>query len=125
MSSSKGFLFHRVEAAGIEPAGETDASDSVTNSCENQEPSCAALALQNGDCNCLNSASIDADLRELLDSWDCLPVTAKTAVLAIVRSFIQTPKLTKKGIPNSEPALGILLAAVRPNGATCCQRVTP
>jgi hypothetical protein len=76
----------KVEAAGIEPVSADDAADSAISGCDNQAESCAALALQLSDFNCLSLASIDANLREVVLAWSALPVTVRQAILVLARN---------------------------------------
>jgi hypothetical protein len=77
-----------VEAAGIEPAGETDANNSTANVCENQPIPSAANALHDSDSNWLNLSSIDAALRAVIVAWDSLPQRIRQAIqmLAVSQS---------------------------------------
>lgn len=75
-----------MEAAGIELASEDDATDSAVSSCENQQVPCAALALQYSDSNCLNLASVDADLQEVVTAWSDIPHSIRQAILVLAHS---------------------------------------
>jgi hypothetical protein len=75
-----------MEAAGIEPASEIDATNSAASGCENQETPSAANALHDSDSNCLNLASIDADLRVVIGAWGFLPHNIRQAIIMLVES---------------------------------------
>ena len=74
------------EAAGIEPAGEIDATTSSTSACENQQTPSAANALHLNDSNWLDLSSIDVTLRMIIDEWDVLPVNMRQAIQKLVAS---------------------------------------
>jgi hypothetical protein len=46
----------------------------------------AALALQTGHSNCLELASIDADLQRVIAAWHGLPAVIRKAVIALIGS---------------------------------------
>jgi hypothetical protein len=72
-----------VEAAGIEPAYEIDATNSAASGCENQETPTAANALHGSDSNCLNMALIDADLREVVLAWSGIPASVRQVIVTL------------------------------------------
>ncbi len=74
----------RVEAAGIEPSDDFDATIDGLCDCENCQQCRAANALH---LDCFKShflASLDADLQRVIRAWALLPKRAQTAVLALV-----------------------------------------
>ena len=77
-----------MEAAGIEPASENDATDSIACSCENQPTPRAANVLHCSDSNCLIMASIDADLRNIVLAWNGIPENVRQAVVLLIRNTI-------------------------------------
>jgi hypothetical protein len=75
-----------VEAAGIEPASEIDATDSTASVCENQQPPRAANALHGSDANCLSLSLADSDLHFLITIWSGLSVEVREALVALAKS---------------------------------------
>jgi hypothetical protein len=79
-----------VEAAGIEPASEIDVTSSAASGCEKQETPSAANALHCSDSKCLDLASIDADLREVLLAWSALPKSVRQVIVLLAKSSRST-----------------------------------
>jgi hypothetical protein len=64
---------------GLEPGGVTSCNDNeLRGSAERGAAECAALPAE--------TASIDADLRELIAAWAELPAVVKAGILAMVRA---------------------------------------
>jgi hypothetical protein len=72
-----------LEAAGIEPACEIDATDSAISSCETQPAPRAANALHGSDSNCLRLSSLDADLQEIIAAWKNIARNIRQAILVL------------------------------------------
>jgi hypothetical protein len=75
-----------VEAAGIEPALEFDATGKLPCGCVFCQECRAALALHSWRPQWLELAFDDADLQRVLDSWGLLPAAIRRAVLALIAS---------------------------------------
>jgi hypothetical protein len=71
-NAARGGAALQVEAAGIEPSDDFDATGSSICNCEN----CQGHFL----------ASLDADLQRVMAAWERLPKAMRKAVLAIVVS---------------------------------------
>lgn len=73
-----------MEAAGIEPSDDFDATcDSVCN-CENCQECRAAYALHS---ECFKGhllASLDADLQRVIDGWELLSESVRDAIRALI-----------------------------------------
>jgi len=74
------------QALKIEPASESIATNSTAIDCENQQSLSTTLTLHDGDVNCPNLATIDADLRLVVLAWELLPPTFKHAIRTLVAS---------------------------------------
>lgn len=75
-----------MEAGGIEPPLESDATDNEPCGCEFCNDPCAANALHSCGPNCPSLAAFDADLQLLIDGWQRLPDVIRRAILGLVRS---------------------------------------
>jgi hypothetical protein len=75
-----------MEAAGIEPADDSDATADSACDCEVCQECRAAYALH---FECFKSrllASFDADLQQLMNGWACLPEAIRAAIIALAES---------------------------------------
>src|SRR5262245_14743947 len=75
-----------VEAAGIEPSCDSDATDSSVCDCENCQQCRAANALHFECFKWQFLASLDARLRDLILAWDHTPDARRTAVASLVKA---------------------------------------
>jgi len=73
-----------MEAAGIEPASDFDATGKLPCGCVFCEECRAANALQSKRSTWLNMASLDADLHRVIASWPALPGPIRAAMMALV-----------------------------------------
>jgi hypothetical protein len=71
---------------GIEPAGESDASNSTASVCEKQEIPSAANTLHRSDTDCLSLALNDAALRNVVAAWNAIPDNIRRAIILLVES---------------------------------------
>ena len=69
---------------GFEPTRNLDGTDDDVCGCEFCQGYRAARALYFGRSNCLDVASLDADLREVVAAWDGLPEALRRAVMALI-----------------------------------------
>ena len=72
-----------METAGIEPAGESDATDLPPSGYANQVTPSAANALHDSDTKCLELSSIDATLRNVILKWHMLPANVRQAIIML------------------------------------------
>ncbi len=72
-----------MEAAGIEPNGDFDASGILPCGCVICEGCRAARALQNGCSRWLDLSSVDADLQSVHVAWPHLPGAIRKAILSL------------------------------------------
>jgi hypothetical protein len=75
-----------IGATGFEPGVDFDASAYDTCDCEFCQGYRAANALHSGHSNCLDVASLDADLRRVIAAWARLPEAIRNAVVALAAS---------------------------------------
>ena len=73
---------HRVEAAGIEPSDNFDATSECQCNCENCQQCRAANALHSGCIKRHLLASFDIDLQCLIERWERLDVSVRQAIAA-------------------------------------------
>jgi hypothetical protein len=74
-----------VEAAGIEPVDDFDATAEPLCDCENCQQCRAAYALHS---ECFKShflASLDTDLQNVIESWEGVPVAIRAAINALLK----------------------------------------
>jgi hypothetical protein len=83
-----------VEAAGIEPASDSDVSDNATSICDNCGQACAARALHFGGTSG-QSLSLDdstghcdcaAELESVAHAWPQLPQHVRDSILLLVQA---------------------------------------
>ena len=88
----------KVEAAGIEPTGDLDATDKVSSSCENEGEVGAARALQSsvtsghslspddavGQSECADE--LEGQIESIAHVWPNLPLYVRQAILMLVRA---------------------------------------
>jgi hypothetical protein len=77
-----------MEAAGIEPAQEIDASDERLSNCVSEGESRAAPALHCGGANWLDLSSIDADLLSVVLAWGKISEPIRNCIVALVQSSV-------------------------------------
>ncbi|HEX3659755.1 MAG TPA: hypothetical protein VHV55_28480 [Pirellulales bacterium] len=70
-------------AAGFEPGGEIDATDTRDCGCEFCQGYRAARALQTGRSNCVDLALLDAELQQLISAWSRLSIRIRRAIMAL------------------------------------------
>jgi hypothetical protein len=75
-----------MEAGGIEPPRETDATDVCNCVCENLADPCAANALHSCGSNCHNLSLFDAELQLVILAWNRLPMPIRNAIMGLVHS---------------------------------------
>ena len=68
---------------GLEPAKEPDLSVDGGCICNKPTPTCAERALHSWSSSSLPLATIDAELRQLITTWDEIPRHAKESALAL------------------------------------------
>jgi len=73
-----------MEAAGIEPASDFDATDSTASACENQQTPCAANALHDCGMGCPCLTLLDAELHKVIVTWAQLPTNIKRAIVTLI-----------------------------------------
>jgi len=78
-----------VEAAGIESAGDDDASVLAVHRYENDVAPGAAIRLQHSDADCRSAAQIDAALHKVIAAWGRLPANIRQAIVMLADP--QTP----------------------------------
>jgi hypothetical protein len=72
--------------AGIEPASDSDASAESLCSCEFCQGYRAARALHSDRSNCLDVASLDHDLQEVIAVWGKLPKRIRATIMALAET---------------------------------------
>jgi len=75
-----------MEAAGIEPASEINASNLPAVSCDNTQVPSAANALQHAGTSCRSEAPIDAALHKVIAAWNSLPHNIQQAIVMLADS---------------------------------------
>jgi hypothetical protein len=75
-----------VEAAGIEPSCDSDATDNPPCGCENCHPPCAAPALHFWRPEWLELVSNDTDLQDVVRGWERMPPPIRKAIVALAGS---------------------------------------
>jgi hypothetical protein len=75
-----------MEAAGIEPAVDFDASGKLDCGCVICEECRAAMALHSDGTDWLDLAMADADLQSVNREWSVLTAPLKAAIRALIRS---------------------------------------
>ena len=81
-----------MEAAGIEPAFDSDGIIKPACACGNCEECRAALALHFGRSIWLDLSSIDADLLSVVLAWENLSEPIRNAILALVHWAIPSER---------------------------------
>jgi len=71
-------------ATGFEPVGDFDGSDNSDCGCDFCQGYRAARALHSGRSNCLDVASPDTDLQQVIGAWDGLPEAIRKAIMVLV-----------------------------------------
>lgn len=75
-----------LEAGGIEPPLDSDATNNQPCGCEFCTDPCAANALHSCGSNCQFMATIDADLQSVIAAWERLPEAIRRAITGLVHS---------------------------------------
>jgi len=78
----------KVGATGFESAGDFDVTADWECPCDFCLGWRAANALQNNGSRCLDVASFDGDLQQVISSWDGLPEPMRRAIMAIIGPIV-------------------------------------
>lgn len=105
--------------AGLEPAGEIDATISVASGCENQPTPRAANALHGSDSNCLLLSSLEVDLQEVVAAWGDIPQSIRQGSLG-ARSIVGATQKVTGFEPTAEQDLSALVPITSANGQPVC-----
>jgi len=77
-------VIHELEAAGVEPRDDFDASGYLPCGCVICDECRAARALHFSSSNWLDLSSLDADLQSVHAAWSSLPDAIRKAIIALV-----------------------------------------
>ena len=81
---AEGLLSEKVGATGFEAADKIVVTDDCDCPCDFCQGCALANALQTDGSNCLDLASLDADLQCVISAWDGLPEVVRRIVLTLV-----------------------------------------
>lgn len=101
--------YQKVEAAGIEPSCDFDATKSSVCDCENCQQCRAAYALH---LKCFKSqflASLDGDLQWIVAHWEQLDKSTQDAVVALIGGATLSSIFSCSGVPHRPRAKGLCL----------------